>query len=516
MSARGGLLARLEDRLPRYLPATLIFGVALATRTTIVARSVGFDAWPGYDETVYYAASSSLLHGRVPYHDFVLLHPPVVMLALLPAALLGHLTSDHVGFMAANIGFSVIGAVNAVLVAAVAWRLGLRRGAGMVGGLLYAIWFAPAVAEYSARLEPLGNFFLLLGLLALVSALDPTRPRRRLFLATAGALFATAASTKIWFIVPLVVALGWVLLVQRRRHDAMLMAIGAVAAGVVIDVPFLIASRGEMWSMVVTAQLERHPAASHPYVVRIADLSTAYFPRPDGVTAGIVLSAVVGTAVLIAVLALAWRVPAARLVVALAVAALLTLLLSPAWFEPYADFSAAPVAICAAAAAHAMPTRLRAAGWAPAVCAAGVTVAVLVQGYPAMYWWGPQELTAEARHARCVTSDSPAGLIALDVLDRDLHNGCPVWVDPIGRGYLDSHQAGSTLATNPEWQRQVVRYLRSGDLAYPYLLRTPLDPQSKAEIARYGAVIRIRADGRSFVLYRQRPRTNPDSIRSTR
>jgi len=454
-----------------------------------------------------------LLHGRIPYHDFVLLHPPVVMLALLPAALLGHLTSDHTGFMAANLGFSVIGALNAVLVAMVARRLGLTNRAAMVGGLLYAVWFAPSVAEYSARLEPLGNFFLLLGLLALVSAVDQERPRRRLLLAAAGALLATAANTKIWFIVPLFVAVGWVLLVQRRRHDAALMAIGAVSAGVLVDVPFLIASRGDMWSMVVTAQVERIPRSSHPYVVRLADLTTAYYPRPDEVTSGIVVSAVLGMAVLIAILAFAWRVPAARPVVGLATAALLTLLFSPAWFEPYADFSAAPVAVCAAAAAHALPTRLRLAGWVPTACATGVTLAVLVPGYPAMNWWGPKELTAAARHARCVTSDSPAGLIALNVLDRDLHNGCAVWVDPIGRGYLDSHEAGSTLATNPEWQRQAVAYLRTGDLAYPYLVRRPFDRRAKAEIGRYGAVIRIRADGRSFILYRQHPGGSTHSTR---
>jgi hypothetical protein len=293
------------------------------------------------------------------------------------------------------------------------------------------------------------------------------------------------------------------------------MAAGALAAGLLIDVPFLIASRGEMWSMVVTAQLERHPASSHPYVVRIADLTTAYYPRPDQVTPGIVLSAVLGTALLIAILLLASRVPAARLVVGLAIATLLTLLASPAWFEPYADFAAAPVALCAAAAAQAVPIHVRLAGWIPAVSSAAITVAVFAQGYPAMYWWGPKEMSAEARTARCVTSDSPAGLIALDVLDRDLHNGCTVWVDPIGQGYLDSHEAGSTLATNREWQRQMVSYLQTGDLAYPYLLRTPLDPSAKADIARFGAVIRIRADGRRFVLYRQQVGTTRGANRST-
>lgn len=504
MTTSRALPAHLTARLRPYLPSTLVFVLALTTRTAIVARSAGFDALPGYDEAVYYASSSSLLHGRVPYHDFVLLHPPVVMLALLPAALLGHLTSDHTGFMAANVCFSVIGAFNAVLVSMVARRLGVRTRAAMVGGLLYALWFAPVVAEYSARLEPLGNFFLLLGLLALVSALDPARPGRRLLFATAGALLATAASTKIWFVAPLFVAVGWVLLVHRRRHDAALMALGAIAAGVLIDVPFLVASRGEMWSMVVTAQFERG-GAGFPYVVRLADLTTAYSPRPHQVTAGVVLSAAVGVTVLITILMLAWRVAAARLVAGLAMSAVLTLLLGPTWFVQYADFAAAPIAVCAAVAAHALPARLRLAGWAPAFGAAGVTLAMLAQGYHAMYWWGPKALIADAREARCVTSDSPAGLIALDALDRDLQNGCDVWVDPSGRGILESHAAGPTLASNPQWQRQMVAYLRSGDLAYPYLRQYPLDPRSKAELRHHAVTRRIRAHGRTFILYWQRP-----------
>jgi hypothetical protein len=489
--------------LRRVAPETLIFAVALAARLVVVARSAGFRAWPGYDESVYYAASSSLLHGRVPYADFVLLHPPVGMLALLPAAALGHWTSDQTGFLAADLEFSVIAALNAVLVALVARRLGLGTRGAVVGGLLYAVWFAPVVAEYSARLEPLGNFFLALGLLALVSAADETRPRRRRgLLLSAGALLATAANVKIWFVVPLLVVLAWLLLVRRRKQDAAVVAIAALTAGALVDVPFLIASRGEMWSMVVSAQLGR-TSAGYPYIVRLADLTTAYWPRPDHITAGIVLSAVLGFAALTAVLYLAWRIRAARLVVALAVAAVLTLLLSPTWFEQYADFAAVPVAVCAGAAARALPHRMRIAGWAPVFCAAAVTAAVLVRGeYPATVWWGPKAMTVAARHARCVTSDTPAGLIALDALDRDLRNGCEVAVDPIGRALLDFHAAGGSLAHNAAWQRQMMSYLRSGDVAYPYLLRRPLSRADLRELARGGVVLRVRQDGRNFVLYR--------------
>jgi hypothetical protein len=185
---------------------------------------------------------------------------------------------------------------------------------------------------------------------------------------------------------------------------------------------------------------------------------------------------------------------------------LLTLLLSPSWFLNYADFGAAPVAICAGAATRALPDRVRIAGWVPAVCATGVTLAVLLQGeYRATVPWGPHAMVDAARSAGCVTSDSPAGLIALDVLDRDLHIGCNVWVDPVGLAYLDSHAAGQTLATNRAWQRQVVAHLLTGRVAYPYLWHHTLDPRSRRVLARYGVVRRMHALGRRFVLYRVRP-----------
>lgn len=481
-----------------------MFAVALVTRTAVVARSAGFDASYGYDQSVYYAASAALLHGRLPYSDFTLLHPPVVMLALLPAALLGHWTTDQAGYLVGNVSFAVIGALNAVLVVLVARRLGVRRSAALVGGLLYAVWFAAAGAEISARLEPLGNFFLLLALLALAGAAGRPRPARALVVA--GALFGVAASVKIWFVVPLVVAVGWSLLRPAQRQRAGWVAAGALATGVLLNVPFLIASRGEMWTMVVNAQLERD-TADRPVGYRLADLTTAYWPHPDTVSAALVITTVAATTLLVAVLALAWRVHRARVVVAVALAAVVTLLVVPAWYQQYPDFAAGPIAVCAAAAAQSLPGRVRLAGWVPVLGAGAVTLAVLVAGsFPATSWWGPDRLAVVAQRGGCVTSDTPAGLIALDVLDRDLGRGCPNWVDVIGHALLTDGGAAVPLDEDAEWQRDVAAYLRSGQLAYPYLLRRPLSPETLAQLRRGGIAAQYRdASGRRFTLYRVGP-----------
>src|SRR3954454_10950090 len=75
-----------------------------------------------------------MLAGRMPYGDFVLLHPPGILVVLAPFAELGALTSDQIGLAGARVGFWVLGAVNAALVARVGAREGLPGAAGARGG----------------------------------------------------------------------------------------------------------------------------------------------------------------------------------------------------------------------------------------------------------------------------------------------------------------------------------------------------------------------------------------------
>ena len=50
----------------------------------------------GYDAGVYYSAADALIHGRTPYRDFLLLHPPGLMLTLTPFAAIGRLSARPV------------------------------------------------------------------------------------------------------------------------------------------------------------------------------------------------------------------------------------------------------------------------------------------------------------------------------------------------------------------------------------------------------------------------------------
>ena len=105
----------------------MIGGLALLVRAGLVLRSPGGPTGLfGYDPGVYYAAGDALIHGPVPYRDFLLLHPPAVMLATAPFAALGSWTRDDIGFVTANSVFMCIGALNAAFVVVAGRRLVCR------------------------------------------------------------------------------------------------------------------------------------------------------------------------------------------------------------------------------------------------------------------------------------------------------------------------------------------------------------------------------------------------------
>lgn len=454
----------------------LVFLVALAVRLAFVLRSGGFRGDYGYDSGVYYAAADALIHGRVPYREFVLLHPPALMVALTPSALLGRLTTDHLGFASANLGMTIIGAVNAALVVSVGRRLGLGSRAAVIGGLFYALWFGAASAEFLARLEPLGNLFLLAGLLLVTAAFrdehdgnwrkDWSR-RSGWLLALGGAAFGLAASVKIWFVAPLLIVAVWLVVRSRAAQPTASFLAGAIGAAVLLNGPFLLLSRGAMWSRVVVDQLGRKNSAIS-VTSRLEQLSSvnrvARHLTPSGL-----LAVVVAIACLLAlILGLAWRMPTARLVVLLTLAQLGILLAAPSWFGFYADFAAVPLSLSVAAAAAALPRRVRLAGWLPTAGIAALTLTVIISGsfHATSSWRGAGGLIPAASHVRCVMSDAPNGLIELNALDRDLANGCPNWVDVTAKTYFGADRASVPRRFNKRWQHDLATYLLSGDAVF--------------------------------------------------
>ena len=132
MGGGGGVLhgARAPDTTEnadvRAFPAVAVY-VAIAV-LAFVARLLptlhggGLGGIDDYDEGVYFAGAQALVAGRLPYRDFVLLHPPGIVVLLAPFAGVARLLSDHRAFELARLAFMALGALNAVLTAVVARR----------------------------------------------------------------------------------------------------------------------------------------------------------------------------------------------------------------------------------------------------------------------------------------------------------------------------------------------------------------------------------------------------------
>ena len=449
----------------------VVFCVAFGLRLLVPLTSRGLVGNYSYDASVYYSAGAALVHGRAPYRDFILLHPPGVALAVAPAAWIGRLTSDRTGFALATLGFTALGAASAVLVAVVARRLGVGWRAATAGGVFYAMWFLSVRNEYLSRLEPLGNLLVLCGLVG-YAGIGGRHSRRSAVLCGAG--LGAATSVKLWYAVPLAVVLCF-LVARRRLGDAGLAVLGAVAAVVLICGPFFALAPSSMWRMVISDQLGRDQANPLRALVLLQRL-------PAGLSwpAAFLLDAALIVAVGV-LLVVAWRAPAVRLPAALLLASGAVLLAAPSWFFSYADYLTPAAALCGATgtAAVGMGRRETRRLSARACAVAGGIVVVLALVIPATrLWYGgdkaraslpSEELRSAVTNVRCVMSDSPMALIGLNALDRNLANGCPNWIDVTGRTYASDMtvrgQDGRRVprTDNPRGQRALRDYLLSGD-----------------------------------------------------
>lgn len=445
------------------LDLMIVFLLGLAARVGVSFHSRGgpFGIF-GYDAGVYYTSAAALIHGRTPYADFVLLHPPALTLAIVPFAALGAITSDPTGFLVGTIAFNAIGALNAVLVVLVARRAGVGRIASLAGGVFYALWLGAVFSELTMRLEPLGNLALLVGLL-LLSRADEGR-RWAYF---AGAAFGVAAVTKIWWVVPVLVIVGWTSASTGGWRRAARILGGAAVSAVVIAAPFFMLAPGAMWRMVVLDQLGRSRSASFEHrliqIVGLDHVSGLHGHERSGVLLVVAVMAVL-------ILFAAWRVRPLQLVVAVLVAQFLVLMLSPTYFSYYSDYLAAGASLVLAAAATAVTRALwtRVAALGVAACVLSVAGIALVQigvhkNNKIVAFPGPR-LAPTADRFRCVVADSPIALIQLNVDSRDLERGCPNWVDVSGRTYGVDAPVGRHVPRpkNIRWQRDVSTYLTSG------------------------------------------------------
>jgi hypothetical protein len=232
-----------------------------------------------------------------------------------------------------------------------------------------------------------------------------------------------------------------------------------------------------MFRMVVVDQLERGEANAGVRGRISGILGVARFgsgARPPHLLVVAAVAVLCALVVVGAVLDRAW------LVSALLVAIVTLLLTAPSFFAHYAGYAAAPLLVLTGTGAAALtvrPVRLRSLApgsrhaliVALAVAAIPITAfACVVAGLHRGTRFPGASLGKAAASSHCVTADSPAALIQMDLLSRDLERQCRVWIDVTGLTYDTAglrRPNGEPLPRRLDrpWQRALMDYLLSGN-----------------------------------------------------
>ncbi len=328
--------ARAAGSKRRIIGIALAIGLlafAIRLGVVLVTGRAGVLGLGDYDDGVYFTAADLLVHGRVPYRDFLFLQPPGIALVLAPFAALGAWIGAADAFGVARVAFIAVGACNAALVVLVLRRSGIAAAAA--GGLLWACCIPAIVAERSILLEPLGSLGLLVAL-ALRSLHDRARAVPWWPDVLAGTALGLSIGVKIWQIVPAVIVVAF------SRRAAPRVAAGAAAAVVVVHLPFFVLDPAGMWRQVVADQLGR-PRLDGGILDRIGTILQP--PTVPGVPAEAVLGLEV--AMVVALCVLARSRPDAPLLLVLLVASVALLLVAPSFYGHYAALALPPLVLVA-------------------------------------------------------------------------------------------------------------------------------------------------------------------------
>ncbi len=458
----------VDRRGMQALIALAVLGVLL--RFIGMAIGGGLDGRIGLDDATYFAGATSLVEGRLPYRDFNILHPPGILYLLSPFAFVARLTGETPAFMIARLGIMALGGVNIVLIGLVGRRVGWATA--LCAAALYAVWVVPAQWERSPYLIAPQAAVMLLALLQLTGRTVDDLSNRRV--ALAGVFIGVSGVLQVWAVIPAILILAWILITCRGsirvavRRAAVFVAAGTATALVLLS-PFLVLTAPKMIQMIVFAQASRTGVYLTSVTTRLRDLA--------GVPQRVLglhppTWALAGIAVVVAVLVLyvAWRRPAIRLWVALALGEMWFVLITPTFVRHYAAWPALLNALCIGAAvayglerANPAPRRVLLAGYL-----LGLTVLATVTLRPVGSTVAINPTTPDLAAARCVTANEALLLIRSQTLVRSLENGCRLLPNPRSVSHVNNAASeGENLprSRQAEYQRGAIDYYTSGDVA---------------------------------------------------
>ena len=442
--------------------AAIIAVIAFVVRLVPVLRGGGLFGMGNYDDGVYYAAGTGIIHGRLPYRDFLLLHPPGVPLLLTPFALMAQLTSDSYGFALARVAWMLLGAANAVLILRILRPLGLVGA--IFGALSYAVFYPAVYADKSTLLESPATTALLLAILLLEPVSRASSIGRARALA-AGAVLGLTVTIKIWGVVTVIIVLAWLVLV-RRFGVALQVLLGSIASAALICLPFFAAAPTTMWNQLVRDQIYRRGGNDVTMLRRLDEIAGLGIVGRAHTTI-----TVVAVVALLCCAGLAWTYREARVSILLLLGQSAFLVVTPTWFPHFAGFTA-PLVVLTVGAAIARVIALvkaRPAQVAVTVVAASALL-VYTSGWSDITFGRPfpdEFRTYTAATPGCVTTDDATALIETDTLSRNLSRGCRFNADLGGTSHDMAVAAGLRVSRNRNqaFQRFALDYLRTGSVA---------------------------------------------------
>jgi hypothetical protein len=430
--------------------ALCLVGYQLALPGSLLGAH-GYGNGIGYDDGVYFGAAIRLVHGVLPYRDFDFVQPPGITWVMTPVALLGRLIGDRDALALARCITALVTGLNVALAAFVVRKHGAV--AMFVTGLLLASFPLAVAADHTLLLEPYLVCFCLLGTIALFRNGELPNPNRILI---AGIAFGFAGSIKLWAILPMLAAL--ILCLPHWKTAVRPFLVGCILGFGLPALLFLVVAPGQFIHDVFVSQIGRGTSGIGGLSVaqRLTEITGLTSRQGLAMDTGLAVGIMVGILILAVVsLGVRYRDRSRLDWFALSSAAIVTvgLFLSPEFYDHYAYFPAAFIAVllgvCAGVltskvrkpAAH-RPARILAArrtalALIPAIAIAALAILLLPQDFTYAHTYLAQAsdmgpgVAASIPEGSCITTDDPTIGINANLFVPSA-SGCPAIVDPFG------------------------------------------------------------------------------------
>ena len=433
-----------------------------------------------YDDGVYFAASLNVVHGIIPYKDFIFLQPPLMTIWLAPFSLISHVTGTRWAFEAARLFTDLISVADLCLVAFLLRNRSTIRQILGVGIIAYSenmLWGSRTIL-----IEPYLVALCLAAYIALLNGETITDSRRRMWIV--GILFGLAGATKIWAIFPMLAAL--IIIWKIRPNQRLRLVLGTATGFIAAVAPFALLVPGKFLSEVVFTQALRG-ANGLGIEARLQDLSGIpdifYLQYISATLAIIVLLAIYLLAAILIVASLkGWRQrPGTHLELLAATSTVLigiSFLLAHSYFSNYGFFMAPFISLSLATISY--PFKSLTSSRSPLkfkVIATG-TVAFILLTFAwqdsklatrpglALITTVPAQVSTALGNTGCLWSANPGIAILANRYTGD-QAACPHTVDWGGTELLFVHDYNpAKIKNNPAIQQDFLRFLHKSDRVF--------------------------------------------------